>query len=70
MTTTLAAPATSMPEGAVSVNEAAAFLSVSRATIYVLMSTGELEFVRIRRTRRIPRKALYDLITRTERHGA
>ena len=43
------------------IQEAAEFLSVSRSKLYELMDNGELIFVKLGRSRRIPRRALLDL---------
>jgi excisionase family DNA binding protein len=48
-------------DGLVTVEEAAKFLGLSRAFIYVLMERGELRSCRIGRTRRIPRASLVAL---------
>ncbi len=45
-------------DGLLTIAAAAAFLSVSRSTIYVLMEQGTLPSVRIGRARRIPRRSL------------
>ena len=50
-----------MLDGLVTVREAMAFLRLSRSTLYSLMDKGRLRYVRIGRTRRIPRRALIDL---------
>lgn len=42
-------------------SEAIAFLRLSRSTLYALMDGGDLAYVRIGRTRRIPKRALVDL---------
>ncbi len=55
-------------DGLVTVSEAAAFLRLSRSTLYTLMDSGSLPWVRIGRTRRIPRRALIELAAR-EMHG-
>ena len=47
--------------GLVTVKEASSFLSLSRAMIYKLMETGQLRYVKIGRSRRIPRLALTNL---------
>lgn len=39
-------------------DEAASVLSVSRATVYVYLASGELASIKIGRSRRIPREAL------------
>ncbi len=51
-------------EGLARVCEAERFLSLSRATVYALMERGELEYVKIGRSRRIPWKALEELVVR------
>jgi len=51
-------------DGLVTVKEAAAFLKISVAGIYALMSRGELPFCKIGRSRRIPRRALVELAAR------
>jgi excisionase family DNA binding protein len=43
------------------VDGAAKFLGVSRAQIYRLMDAGELRYVKIGRSRRIPRRSLIEL---------
>ena len=48
-------------DGLMKVAEAAAFLSLSRATLYTLMDRGELPFVKIGRSRRIPKRAVVEL---------
>ena len=48
-------------DGLVTVSEAASFLRLSRSSLYVLMERGELAFVKIGRSRRIPRRALIAL---------
>jgi excisionase family DNA binding protein len=48
-------------DGLVTVQEAAVFLSISRSKLYELMDTGRLTFVKLGRSRRIPRRALINL---------
>ncbi len=48
-------------DGLVTVQEAAQFLSISRSKLYELMDNGELTFVKLGRSRRIPRRTLVDL---------
>lgn len=48
-------------DGLLTVVEAAAFLRVSRSTLYVLMDRGALVYVKIGTARRIPRRALIDV---------
>ncbi len=56
-------------DGLMTVSEAAAFLSLSRATLYTLMDHRELPFVKIGRSRRIPKRALVELAARALRGG-
>lgn len=49
--------------------EAAEFLSLSRARIYELLKAGEIESVTIGRSRRIPLAALDDFVTRLRAEG-
>jgi len=44
------------------VEEAARMIGVSRATLYVLISTGDLRTIKIRKRRLVPREALLDLL--------
>jgi excisionase family DNA binding protein len=44
------------------VKDAARLVGVSRATLYVLISTGNLRTVKIRKRRLIPREALSELL--------
>ncbi len=48
-------------DGLFTVAEAASFLRLSRSNLYVLMERGELAFVKLGRSRRIPRRALVEL---------
>ena len=56
-------------DGLMKVAAAAAFLSLSRATLYTLMNRGELPFVKIGRSRRIPKRAVVELAARGLRGG-
>jgi len=47
-----------MREGLVTSKEAAKFLAISRTKIYEAMSSGDLPFVKLGKTRRIPKVAL------------
>jgi excisionase family DNA binding protein len=51
-------------DGLVTVKEAAAFLSISIAKVYGLMGGGELCYIKLGRSRRIPRRALVELATK------
>lgn len=44
----------------VPIQEAAAFLGVSRAKLYQMMDRGELAYAKVGRCRRIPKKALLE----------
>jgi excisionase family DNA binding protein len=50
--------------GLASVKEAEQFLSLSRSTVYGLMDSGELRYVKIGKSRRIPWEALDELVRR------
>ena len=56
-------------DGLMTVREAAEFLSLSRATLYTLMDRGELPFMKLGRSRRIPRRAVIQLAARALRGG-
>ena len=49
-------------EGTLTLRGAEAFSGLSKAFLYKLMGEGELAFVRIGRSRRIPRRALVALL--------
>lgn len=53
-----------LEDGVFTVEQAGEFSGWSRATLYSLMETGELPYSRVRRTRRIPKRALIDLLAR------
>ena len=48
-------------EGLMTVPEAAEFLRLSRASLYNLMERGQLPYVKLGRSRRIPRRAVVGL---------
>ena len=48
-------------EGFVTVPEAARFLGLSRAKVYLMMDAGELPFAKFGKSRRIPRRGLLGL---------
>lgn len=50
-----------LTDGLLDVREAAEFLRLGRSTVYALMDAGKLGYVRIGRSRRIPRRALVEL---------
>jgi excisionase family DNA binding protein len=47
-------------DGLLNIEEAKAFLKVSRSTLYLLMDTNQLAYVKLGRSRRVPRRALID----------
>ena len=56
-------------DGLMTVREAAVFLRLSRSTVYTLMDQGELPYVKLGRSRRIPKRALIELAARGLRGG-
>ena len=52
---------TLIADGLMTIPEAADFLRLSRGMIYKLMEQGRLPFVKLGRTRRVPRRAVVDL---------
>jgi len=62
-------------DGFVKVPEAARFLKLSRAKVYMLMDAGELAYAKFGRSRRIPRRALLEyatscLVSRSNKGGS
>src|SRR4051812_34658903 len=49
-----------MSDGLDRIETAGRFLGISRSRVYELMDAGELKFVKIGRSRRIPRRALIE----------
>ena len=45
-------------EGLLTIAEVGAFLRVSRATVYNLMDSGQVPFIKVGRARRIPKQAV------------
>ena len=66
---TLADSAELVADGLLTVRECAEFLHLSRSKIYELMDAGELCFVKLGRSRRIPRRAVIELAARQLRGG-
>jgi len=64
-------PETLVGDGLLTTKEAAEFLGISVAGLYAIMARGELPFVKLGRSRRVPRRALIELAARnlTDRHG-
>ena len=50
-----------LADGLITVAEVAKFLSVSRSTVYEAMERGELQYVKLGRSRRVPKRAVLDL---------
>jgi excisionase family DNA binding protein len=50
-------------DGLMRVSEACRLTMLSRSTLYALMEKGFLAYVKIGRSRRIPRRALLELVT-------
>ena len=57
-------------DGLLTVRKAAEFLSISRSTLYGLMDNGELQFVKLGRSRRVPRRAVVELAARELQGGS
>jgi excisionase family DNA binding protein len=55
--------------GLLNVADAMEFLSVSRSKLYMLMRSGELPFVKLGKSRRVPMAALVKLIARNTHCG-
>jgi excisionase family DNA binding protein len=51
-------------EGLDRITEVSAFLKISRSQVYALMGKGDLPFVRIGRSRRVPHRAVVRLAAR------
>ena len=56
-------------DGLLTVRECAEFLHLSRSTIYEFMDAGALCYVKLGRSRRIPRRAVIELAARELRGG-
>ena len=57
------------PSRLVNVSEAATFLRVSRSKLYMLMASGELAYVKLGKSRRLPMSELMLLIKRNTHSG-
>lgn len=62
MTTTATTAQDLYADGAVSVEAAALFVGLSRASIYKLMDRGELPYSKLGTRRLIPKRALVELL--------
>jgi excisionase family DNA binding protein len=60
---------TIVADGLMTVPEAAKFLRISRSKLYETMDKGELAYVKLGKPRRIPRRAVIDLVSRQLRGG-
>jgi excisionase family DNA binding protein len=56
-------------DGMLNIKEAAAFLHVSRSTLWMYMEKGMLPYAKIGGSRRIPRKALIELASKSIQKG-
>jgi len=61
-------------DGFLTVGEAAKFSGLGRTTIYSLMERGQLEYAKIGKARRIPKRALCDflvehIVVRAQKEG-
>lgn len=70
MTRRVAQPSESGTGRLFTIPEAAAYVRLSRTTLYALMNDGLLNYVKIRKARRIPLAALTALVERNTRTGA
>jgi len=57
-------------DGLMTIQDASRFLSVSRGFVYKLMEGGDLPYVKLGRSRRIPRRAVVELAGRSLQGGA
>ncbi len=57
-------------DGLMKVAEVSDFLRVSRSSVYELMAGGELPWAKLGRARRIPRRAVVELVARCLRGGS
>jgi len=56
-------------DGLMTIEEAAGFLAISRGHVYSLMNEGALRFVKLGRSRRIPRRSVVELAARALQGG-
>jgi excisionase family DNA binding protein len=56
-------------DGLMTVRDAEEFLHLSRSTLYQMMDAGELAYVKLGRSRRIPRRAVLELAASNLRGG-
>ena len=63
-------PINLVSDGLMTVKEAATFLRLSRSTVYSMMDDGNLPFVKLGRSRRIPRRAIVKLAAGELRGGS
>lgn len=52
-------------DGLMKIRDAAKFLGLSRSTLYKLMETGKLSYVKIETSRLVPRRAVVELAERS-----
>ena len=56
-------------DGVITVEETGAMLAVSRSTVYSLFERGQLAYVQLGRARRVPRRAVAQLLERNLKGG-
>ena len=57
-------------KGLTRVSEAAKFLAVSRAKVYQMMTAGELDYVKLGKSRRVPWDAVEAVVEKNTVRGA
>jgi excisionase family DNA binding protein len=58
-----------LADGVITVEEAGNMLAVSRSTVYAMFDRGELHYVQLGRARRVPRRAVMQLLERNLKGG-
>lgn len=56
-------------DGLLTIEQTCAFLGLSRGAVYKLMEAGRLPFVKLGRSRRIPRRSVVELAARSLQGG-
>jgi len=56
-------------DGLMTLKQAAEFLSIGRTTLYVLMDSGKLPYVKIGKGRRVGKRALVEFAAKCQRGG-
>ena len=63
------AAAALVEDGLLTVPQAAEFLHLSKSSVYLMMDRGQLAYVKLGKSRRIPKRALIELAARELRGG-